>query len=174
MRIVVAISAAFSFAFLFGIAGCHQAQVATEQAEGPYHSIDASVYAQYSPVKIDIMPLTDLVGSSGAEAAPEIRVYVGLIDASGSQRKWPGIFRFELYEYAQRSAEPKGRRIIIWPDIDLKDPAKNDEHWRDFLRAYQFDLEIEPENKRSYILQVTYLCPDGKRLSDEFTIRHPE
>ena len=80
----------------------------------------------------------------------------------------------QLYVYVQRSAEPKGKRAIIWPDIDLTSAAKNNEHWRDFLRAYQFNLPCELQKGQDYILEVTCRCPSGRRLSDEFTVRQPK
>jgi hypothetical protein len=95
---------------------------------------------------------------------------VGLLDGFDCQVKSPVVFRFELYKKVERSAEPKGKRITIWEDIDLTEPGKNNEYWRDFLRAYEFILDFEPIGKPSYILQVTCLCPDGKRLSAEFAL----
>jgi hypothetical protein len=94
-----------------------------------------------------------------------------LLDSFGSQIKSPGIFRFELYQRALRSAKPKGKRVEIWEDIDLTEPAINHEYWRGFLMAYEFDLPFELDVNQSYILQVTCLCPNGRRLSDEFALK---
>jgi hypothetical protein len=91
-----------------------------------------------------------------------------LLDSFGCQVKSAGVFRFELYERVERSAEPKGRRVVIWPDIDLIDAAANNENWRDFLRAYEFNLDFDLQGSQNYVLQVTCLCPGGKRLSAEF------
>lgn len=132
-----------------------------------------SFYARYATVKIDIMPLTEFISVDDTRQA-KIKLYVSLLDTFGSQIKSPGVFRFELYEYVQRSAEPKGKRIIIWPDIDLTEPADNNVYWRDFLRAYEFNLPFEQAANQSYILQVTCLCPNGRRLSSEFTLRHSD
>jgi hypothetical protein len=129
-----------------------------------------SLYTSYVPVKIDIMPLTEFVSPGNPQ--PKINIYVSLIDPFGSQIKSPGMFRFELYEYMQRSSEPKGKRAVIWPDVDLTDPVINNDSWRDFLRAYVFSLPCEKSISQDYILQVTCLCPNGKRLSSEFTLRH--
>jgi len=123
----------------------------------------------YSPAKVDIMPLTEFAGDG--EKPSKIKVYVSLLDAFDCQIKTPAVFRFELYNRAQLSAEPKSERILIWPDFDLNDPAKNNEHWNDFLRVYEFNLPFEPNPGKSYILQVTSLCPNGRRLSDEFTLK---
>ncbi|HUW18619.1 MAG TPA: hypothetical protein VMW16_04890 [Sedimentisphaerales bacterium] len=131
-----------------------------------------SVYASYSAAKVDIMPLTDFVGAGSGGEAGRIRVYVGLLDSFNSQIKSPGVFRFELYEHVQRSPEPAGKRLVVWPDIDLTDPAGNNNYWRDYLRAYEFSLDFEPQNSRSYLLQVTCLCPNGKRLSDAFVLKY--
>ena len=129
-----------------------------------------SFYTRYAPSKIDILPLTEFV-SSGNTQQSKINIYISLIDPFGSQIKSPGIFRFELYEYMQRSAEPKGKRAVIWPDVDLTDPVINNDYWLDFLRAYEFSLPCEQANSQDYILHVTSLCPNGKRLSSEFTLR---
>jgi len=131
-----------------------------------------SVYAPYNPVKIDIMPLTEVVDAGEAEETPKINVYVSMLDSFGCQKKSPGVFRFELYEYVERSADEKGKRIILWRDIDLTDAVENNNHWRDFLRAYEFNLSFEPQTNQSCVLQTTCLCPDGRRLSAEFTIKH--
>jgi len=154
--------------------GCEQASTPAEPTPDPVHGPDALVYARYAPVKIDIMPLTELVSPSDPQEDAVVNVYVSLLDVFGSQIKSPGVFRFELYEYVQRSAEPKGKRAVIWPDIDLTNAAKNNEHWRDFLRAYQFSLPCELKSSQSYVLQVTCMCPTGRRLSAEFTVRQPK
>ena len=130
-----------------------------------------SIYTSYVPVKIDIMPLTEFVDAEDTQQS-KINIYVSLIDPFGYQIKSPGIFRFELYEYIQRSAEPKGKRAVIWPDVDLTDPVTNNDSWRDFLRAYEFSFPCEQTNSHEYILQVTCLCPNGKRLSSEFTLKN--
>jgi hypothetical protein len=127
--------------------------------------------SEYGPVKIDIMPLTEFAAADNGEKPSKIKVYVSLLDSFDCQIKTPAVFRFELYDKVPRSAEPKGKRILIWPDIDLKDAVKNNEYWRDFLRAYEFNLPFEPENSKSYILQITSLCPGGKRLSAEFILK---
>ena len=44
------------------------------------------------------------------------------MDSFGSAIKSPCIFRIELYEYVERSPSPLGKRLEIWPDIDLIDP----------------------------------------------------
>jgi len=157
---------------LFSInAGCEQPKTPPDIPVMTDISFDMlSLYTSYVPVKIDIMPLTELV--SPGKTRPKINIYVSLIDPFGSQIKSPGVFRFELYEYMQRSAEPKGKRVVIWPDVDLTDPVTNNDSWRDFLRAYEFSFPCEQANSHDYILQVTCLCPNGKRLSSEFTLRH--
>ena len=129
-------------------------------------------YTPYAPVKVDIMPLTEFTRPAGNDADSNIKVYVCLLDSFGCQQKSPGVFRFELYEYAQCNAEPRGRRIFIWPDIDLTAAEKNNKYWRDFLRAYEFNLDFEPQNNHNYILQATCFCPSGKRLSAQFSLKY--
>jgi len=153
-------------------AGCKQPETLNENPAMTDNSTDKlAPYAGYAPVKIDIMPLTEFISLVDTER-PKLNLYVSLLDQFGSQIKSPGMFRFELYEYMQRSAESKGKRAIIWPDVDLTDPVKNNDSWRDFLRAYVFSLPCEQSISQDYILQVTCLCPNGKRLSSEFTLRY--
>ena len=170
----VKVAQIFLFVFFFIGAGCQQStshpQIPAE-ANSDFNKL--SFYARYAPIKIDIMPLTEFISVDDARQA-KIKIYVSLLDTFGSQIKSPVTFRFELYEYVQRSAEPKGKRIIIWSDIDLTEPAENNVYWRDFLRAYEFNLPFEQAANQSYILQVTCLCPNGKRISSEFTLRHSE
>ena len=170
MKAVNVIWRVLFFAFLLVKAGCESVPVATELPAGAGNDADAdvSIYTCYAPVKIDILPLTEFVRVDNAEEGPKIKVYVSLLDSFGCQIKWPAVFRFELYERVLRSSEPKGRRAVIWPDVDLTEQGANNTYWQDFLRAYKFDLDFEPQSNRSYILQVTCLYTSGRRLSAEF------
>lgn len=157
---------------LFLNIGCEQPEETNKTTANANKVIDKlSFYTRYTPIKIDIMPLTEFVRIENAQQ-PNVDAYVSLLDQFGSQIKSPAIFRFELYEYIPRSAEPKGKRAIIWQDFDLTDPFTNNDHWLDFLRAYQFSLPCELTGKRDYILQLTCLCPNGRRLSSEITLRN--
>ena len=162
------------FILLFVVVGCDGPQVGAKRIETQGKSgndcNEVFVYSLFSPAKIDIIPLTEYTGVSNTAEEPRIKVYVSLLDSYGYQMKSPGVFRFELYERVPRSAEPKGRRIAIWPDIDLTDVVENNNYWRDFLRAYEFSLPFDLEVSQSRILQATCLCPNGKRLSAEFTL----
>jgi hypothetical protein len=155
------------FLLFFIVAGC-EPMVSSKNDSG------LSRLSEYGPVKVDIMPLTEFTSTGNAEKQSKIKVYVSLLDAFDCQIKAPVVFRFELYDKVPRSAEPKGKRVFIWPDIDLIDVVKNNKHWRDFLRAYEFDLPFEPESNKSYILQVTSLCSSGRRLSAEFTLKRTD
>ncbi|MFQ6035502.1 MAG: hypothetical protein ACE5NM_06585 [Sedimentisphaerales bacterium] len=176
MKAIAVLLHIFFFMSVLGQAGCEPPSaddsIRTEPPPKANSDFDVSIYAPYAPVKIDIMPLTEFVSIDNVEGTSEINVYVSLLDSFGSQKKSPGVFRFEMYEYVQRSAEPKGERVAIWPDLDLTNVVANNKYWRDFLRAYQFNLPFEPASNHSYILQVTFLCPTGKRLSTELALRH--
>ena len=171
MKVASFISLAFFFVSLLLCAGCDSVLVAPKSPPKSDTGLDVSIYTPYTPAKLDVLPLTELISSSGATRTLQINLYVSLLDSFGSQIKSPGVFRFELYEYVQRSADPKGARLVIWPDIDLTDPAKNNEHWRDFLRAYEFNLDFEADRNQTYVLYVTCLCPSGKRLSSGVVLK---
>jgi hypothetical protein len=126
---------------------------------------------RYGPVRVDIIPLTALVPAPDTSHNSTINAYVCLLDSFDSQIKHPAVFRFELFEQLQRSADPKGKRLVIWPDIDLTDPSLNNNHWQDFLRTYLFSLPLQKPPADNCILHVTCLCPSGKRLSADFLIK---
>ena len=139
------------------------------QKQKPQEEPQACIHSSFAPDKIEIMPLTEMTIDIGQNAV--IKVYVSLLDSFNCQKKWPGIFRFELYQRVLRSAEPKGKRLFIWPDIDLTEATANNIYWQDFLRAYEFNLEFELAANQDYILQATCLSPDNKRLSTELILK---
>ena len=169
------------------LAGCSQPQVAkrppvvvqasaTEPgvapaAEDTTKIAIASGPVTFAPVKIGVLPLTELSSPSGAAQGAKLDVFVTMLDAFGCQMKAPGALLFELYEYVPRSAQLKGKQLALWPQIDLTGPAENNRYWRDFLRAYEFELDAQASRDKTYILEVTCLCPDGKRLSCQYTLK---
>ena len=162
--------AIFAAALLF-YAGCSGPPGESGQLNLPFMQSDAALYARYAPARIDILPITAINPATSSAGDYTINVYVGLVDSFGSQIKAPATFRFELFRQVQRSNEPKGRRILIWPDINLTDPVTNNKHWQDFLRAYLFSLPLERSASETIILQVTCINPSGKRLTADFPIR---
>jgi hypothetical protein len=159
--------------------GCESPPASTPSPSKPIESGQATVTPQstvvspagFVPARIEVLPLTELTPSPGADMGTQLNVYVSLLDAFGSQIKAPGTLRFELYDYVQRSAEPKGQRIAIWPDIDLTRPDVNHRHWQDFLRAYAFELATEAARNRTYILEATCVGAGGRRLTTNFLLR---
>ncbi len=131
----------------------------------------ATVPTGFGPAKVSILPLSEITGFTGAGRGARMSVYVALLDAFGCPVKAPCTLRFELYEYVRRSAHAKGQRLMIWPDIDLTHPAENHKSWRDFLRAYEFQLDVQADRDTMYILETTCLNPDGRRLSVDQAIR---
>ncbi|MHC4639479.1 MAG: hypothetical protein ACYTBV_18580, partial [Planctomycetota bacterium] len=130
-----------------------------------------SAYSEYTAVKIDILPLTGFVLTGEQEESVKLRIYVSLLDSFGCQIKSPAIFRFELYEHKDLSAERKGRRVMFWPDINLNNSSENNNYWKDYLRTYEFNFDFEPGKNQDYTLLVTSICPDGRRLSAEYYVK---
>jgi hypothetical protein len=155
---------------LLTLSGCSNSSPRPELTAQAPQSPTKIVHSGFSPSKVSILPLTRLVSPSGPDADSYIQAYVTLADEFGAQLKYPGSFRFELYEKILRSAEPKGQRIEIWPDVDLTRPEQNSQYWQDFLRAYEFHLDFVPDSNQKYILQVTFREIDGKRLSGQASL----
>ena len=157
------VTAAIAGLVILVIAGCDTPPIAPAQPGG------SDVAAGYGAAEIHIVGLTEIVPSDVKVQGLEIKAYVELLDSFGSKVKSPGIFRFELYEFAPRSPEPKGKRLLIWPVIDITEPTANNSHWHDFLRAYKFNLDLNINSKADkFMLQVTCTTPAGRRLSDVF------
>jgi hypothetical protein len=143
-------------------------------------------YTLHSPVQSDVLPgedsqveririsaITEFVPDPAESDGMQIKTLVELFDASDSPVKAPCVLRFEFYEFRPLSADPRGRRLLIWPNQNLNDPDTNDEHWKDFLRGYEFYLPLEFTLKGGgkYVLEVTCLM-DQQRCSDLFEIRY--
>ena len=118
----------------------------------------------YCPVGVEIMPLTEIVKSGKTS---KIKAYICLLDKYDSQIKYPGVFRFELYQKVQYSGQPKGKRLHLWPDFNLTEAAYNNKFWQDTFRAYKFELDIQIQPGISYVLQTTCILPNGRRLTSE-------
>ncbi len=125
----------------------------------------------FGPAKVGILPLSEIRGAAGIGQDARLTVYVALLDAFGCPIKAPCALRLEVYEYVRRSAQPKGQRLATWPDIDLTQPPINHQFWRDFLRAYEFQFGLRVNRDQTYVIEATYLGPDGKRLSAQCAIR---
>ena len=175
MNVISVISRIFFCTLLLLQTGCESVPATAELPPQMDNTVGQPLlHTSYIPAKVDILPLTEFTYPDAVGGISGIKVYVSLLDEFDCQIKAPAVFRFELYDKVERSAEPKGKRIAIWPDIDLTQPATNNRYWRDFLRAYEFNLELEPKQNRNCILQVTSLCPTGKRLSSDFALKYTD
>ena len=71
MKAIVLTLQIFFLVYLFSQAGCEQTSVdtsmQTEPAPQTESDSNASIFASYSPVKIDIMPLTEFVSLNKAD-----------------------------------------------------------------------------------------------------------
>ena len=94
-------------------AGCSGPPSESGQLNLPFLQTDVALYARYAPARVDILPLTTINPTTSSAGDYIIDVYVCLLDSFDSQIKYPATFRFELFQYVQRSTEPKGKRILI-------------------------------------------------------------
>jgi hypothetical protein len=154
----------------FFVYGCEQ--------PAPQKTIEAAKCTanieSYGPASLEIVGLSELKAAGGDENAARLKVFVKVMDAFGSAIKTPCVIRVELYEYVTRSQSPLGKRLEIWPDIELTDSCKNNSQWRDYLRAYEFNLDVSSklEVGRMYIIETTCASPMGKRLSAQYKISY--
>ena len=128
----------------------------------------------FTPERIRIIGLTEIIPDAGLGDETVLSIYVDIFDAWDSHIKAPATFRFELYEFVPRSSESRGDRLMIWPDIDLTDPAVNNSYWHDYLRTYNFDLQMNfrPAPDTTFTLETTCTTQEGKRLSDKRQVEY--
>ncbi len=135
---------------------------------------ELDILSSYTASSVSIMGLTEIVVDEENSNRAKLRVYVDVLDSAGARIKAPGTFRFELYQFVPRSAKPMGKRLKLWDDIRLLDLTENNANWRDFLRAYQFDLGFEfgPSRPAGYVVQVMFTTISGKRLYDNYHLKY--
>ena len=128
----------------------------------------------YGPATLEIVGLSELRAVAGEQDAAKLKIFVKELDSFGSAIKAPCVFRVELYEYATRSPSPLGKRLEIWPDIDLTNSCKNNDQWRDYLRAYEFNFEVRSrlDFGRVYIVEATCISPLGKRMTAQYKLSY--
>ena len=152
------------------VLGCEKPRtvITKSQINDNAENTDAmAIYSQYHPENIKISPLTSFVKIN--ENDINLRVYVNMLDSIGLQVRSPAIFRFELYQHMQRTGDAKGKRVAIWPDIDINLDKENQKYWKDFLRSYEFILPFPYPADTKYILLLNCITPDGKRIYTEFS-----
>ncbi len=124
----------------------------------------------YQQVKAVFLPLSNVQPSDKTTEPDTITAYIALQDSVGSSIKAPAVFRFELYKFRPRSADPKGKRLYMWEDISLNAFNENNRYWRDYLRAYEFKLRYNCPECKNYVLEVTCMRPSGQRLLATITL----
>jgi hypothetical protein len=102
-----------------------------------------------------------------------LKVMTELLDASEQPVRQPCSWRFELYDFIPRSSEPRGFRLMIWPDQDLTVSGEEAAHWKEFLTGYEFYLPLDHELKpgKKYVLEATAMT-EQRRYNDLYEIKY--
>jgi hypothetical protein len=131
---------------------------------------ECEILKTYQPVKAVFLPLTEIQPSDETTGPDTITAYISLQDSAGLAVKAPAVFRLELYQFKPLSADPKGKRLHIWDDINLNAFNDNNRYWRDYLRAYEFSLLYNCPDCTKYVLEVTCMIPSDRRLPATITL----
>ena len=125
-----------------------------------------------SIARIRISALTEFVTAPTHPDEVQLKVLLEVFDTCGSPVTVPGILRFELYEFRSLSSNPRGKRLLIWPEQDLTNAKNANEYWKDLLRGYEFYLPLDfmPRRDKKYVLEATCFA-DQKRCNDLFKVR---
>jgi len=143
---------------LVSLSGC-------DEGPGPL-SAERITGRGFSVASVHFTGLTRLVPGGSDADSRSIRTFVELRDVYDSKLKSPAVFRFDLYRYVPHRSDPRGTHLQTWPDFRLTEAPANHLYWRDYLRAYEFSLEIDPSlpAEETYLLEVTCLTDEPKRM----------
>ena len=152
------------------LAGCQPESTGQVRIENDHTFATA---AGFQVGSVHIIGLTRMVSQNDSAYLKNINAFVDVLDFFDSRIKAPCRFRFELYEFLPRSSQKLGKRVAIWEEFNLTSAQANNSAWQDHLRAYQFELplEFEPVADTPYMLQVTCMTADGKRLTNTFKLQ---
>ena len=91
------------------------------------------------------------------------------IDIFGDHAKAVGDYRFELFRFRPASGDRKGDRLGFW-EQSIRTVEDHRTHWDPFSQTYEFELYWDRTLKtgRKYVLQVTYVGADQRRLINEY------
>jgi hypothetical protein len=105
-----------------------------------------------------------------SEATGQEHTVRALVQPGGGPSAW---FRFELYEFVPLDANPRGKRIVLWPEIQPGAVESANRNWRPHLKAYEFVLPVRQRlaADKTYLLEVTALGADGIRRTDAVKIK---
>lgn len=129
----------------------------------------------FVPSSVHVAGLTQLIGAGAAEEPQTLRVFIELRDLYDTKLKAPFTLRIELYQYVPHSSNPRGKHLQTWPDFILLDLNTNHLYWRDYLRAYEFALEVIPpvSTAEPLLLEITCRTGESKRIG-AFYILNPK
>ena len=151
------------WATMIGLTGCGTVQTSVQPVV--QHGENVSIE------RINISALTEFVTDPALPDEVQLKVLLELFDAFDLPAPVPCILRFELYEFYPLSSDPRGKRLVIWPEKDLSNAENADEHWKDLLRGYEFYLPLGfmPQRDKKYVLEATCFA-DQKRHNDLFKV----
>jgi hypothetical protein len=126
----------------------------------------------FVPSSVHVAGLTQFIENQDGKQPQTLRVFVELRDLYDSKMKAPFTLRIELYKYVQHSSNPRGLHLQTWPDFVLTDQNTNQVYWRDYLRAYEFMLEVNPPvaKTETLLLEVTCRTEGSKSISNTYIL----
>lgn len=77
------------------------------------------------------------------------------------------LYRFELYHYLPRSANPRGKRLRLWPEVAPGKAIAENPLWKPHLRAFEIGLLLDnAPSKTAYLLEMTVLKGNAIQYSE--------
>lgn len=137
--------------------------------------LNASVKsASFGVADVRSVALSKIISAENG-ANSRIRLLLELLDDYTTRIKAPFVVRFELYQYQKDVPGNIGTRLKLFNDLDLVDSKINNSYWNDFLRCYEFDLNMGfAANKGDiYTLLLTFYGTNGNQITKKLILTAP-
>jgi hypothetical protein len=130
----------------------------------------------FGPAAMRIHPIFTQVKDWNRDGDPDgVEALVEFQDQFGDPTKAAGTVMFELYEYRQGDAEPRGQRLSnpwIGSIVTLNEQRAR---WNRTSRTYTFQLAYPSiSNSRSYVLSAVFRSNTGGRFFDRVVLEGQE
>jgi hypothetical protein len=126
----------------------------------------------FEPASMRIHPVfTKAIDWTGDGRADGVEVLTEFSDGFGDTCKASGELTFELFTFAERSPDTRGKRVSDPWVVPIRTADQQRERWSRTARGYSFRLAADKISAdQRYVLSATYAPQTGPRLFDRVVL----
>jgi hypothetical protein len=126
----------------------------------------------FGPVSMKLDTFSKVKDWTGRGIPDGVEALVEFDDRFGDRTKAAGTILFELFEYRQGWADPRGARLANPWTASLSTYDEQKAHWETASGAYLFRLAFDQIAwNRNYVLTATFQSADGTRYFSRLVLR---